>query len=408
LRHFRLYRLLYAGLTIIAAVLRFWFRKPEKFQAGTGRSILRLATHLGGGFVKLGQVLGARRDFLPEPLVEPLRTLHDRVPPRPFAKLRPHVERELGRPLDEVFAHVDETALAAASLAQVHAARLKDGTEVVLKIQYPEARRLFPTDTASLRRAVRVARWLGAPDLRPLVDELTTLIRLELDFSREAASTERVRVAFGDDPRVQIPRIHAELSTDRLLVLERVEGIPLSKPDALREAGIDLKRTAQSVAGLYATMIFEHGFFHGDPHPGNLLVAPDGHTIVLLDFGLATELPAGFGDGAAAMISNAMRGYLPAAVEAARSIGFTVPGDPAAFADLVRMLMGDYGAGKDTRNVVMKSGIKAPPQFVLIGRVMILLNGLSHLLVPGERVIAHAVLAALLAPVSRATQSRPA
>ena len=407
MRNFRLYRILRAGLTILAAVFRYWFRSPEKFQAGTGRAILRLATSLGGGFVKLGQVVGARGDFLPAPMVEPLRQLHDRVPPRPFARLRRHVERELGRPLEEVFAHVDETALAAASLAQVHAARLLDGTEVVLKIQYPEARRLFPTDTASLRRAVRVARWLGAPDLRPLVDELTSLIRLELDFAREATSTERIRAAFAGDSRVQIPRIHTDLSTDRLLVLERVHGIPLSAPDRLRAAGIDLRTVARRVADLYATMIFSHGFLHGDPHPGNLFVAPDGETIVLLDFGLATELPAGFGDGVATMIASAMRKDLPAAVAAARAIGFDVPGDPAAFGDLVHMLMGDYSNRLDAATL-RASRIKAPPQFVLIGRAMILLNGLSHLLVPGERIIAQAVLASLLAPVSRATRSQPA
>src|SRR5262249_14795394 len=162
------------------------------------------------------------------------------------------------------------------------------------KIQYPEARRLFPIDLASLRRAVRVARWLNRGlDLRSLADELAEFIALELDFAREARSTERVRQNLAGDPNVVVPELHAELSTDRLPVLGYLSGTPLSTIDKLRERGVDLRGVARRVAELYARMIFEHGFFQGDPHPGNILVLDDGR-LGLLDFGLAKELPAGF------------------------------------------------------------------------------------------------------------------
>src|SRR5262249_23881067 len=158
-------------------------------------------TRLGGAFVKLGQVLGARADALPALLIEPLRDLHDRVPPRQFAKLRGYVEGEIGRPLDEVFTNIDEKPLAAASLAQGHRAKLANGEDVVIKIQYPEARKVFPVDFASLRRAARVVRWLNRKiDLRPLVDELSEFVLLELDFAREATSTARVARAFAQTP----------------------------------------------------------------------------------------------------------------------------------------------------------------------------------------------------------------
>ncbi|MBX3154742.1 MAG: AarF/ABC1/UbiB kinase family protein [Deltaproteobacteria bacterium] len=409
MRRFRLYRMLRAAWVIATVALGYWWLQKRRSStpqawarahAKTGRKILGLATGLNGAFVKLGQILGSRADVLPEPLVAPLRQLHDRVPARPLAKLRRHAERELGRPLGEVFAEIDEQPIAAASLAQVHRARLANGDDVVVKIQYPEARRLFPIDLGSLRMAARVARWVNRGlDLRPLVDELAEFVCLELDFAREARSTERVRANLANDPTVVVPRVHAELSTDRLLVLELLDGTPLTRLDALRERGVDLRDVAQRVARLYATLIFDHGFFHGDPHPGNLFVLADGKRLALLDFGLAKELPPGFAASAAAMMAGAMRGDLPGALAAARAIGFVVADERAPqLLGLVRALLGDY---RDTGRLAQelrrgkRGELEIPSHFTLIARVMVILSGVSHTLVPGERVIGGALLAAL-------------
>lgn len=414
LRHNRVVRFLRAGLTILAAVLRYqWLRvrarlgtvpqaRWDRAHARTGRAIYRLATTYAGAFVKLGQILGARGDVLPPALIDPLRGLHDKVPPRPFARLRGHLERELGRPLDEVFASIDERALAAASLAQVHRARLVTGEDVVVKIQYPEARRLFPVDLGSMRRGVRVARWLAKIDLRALADELAEMVCLELEFEREAASTERVRAAFAGVPGVRIPRVYRELSTDRIMVLEFVEGRPLTDLDGLRADGVDLRAVAGAVAEVYATMMFDHGFFQGDPHPGNLFVGPDRTTIVVLDFGLAKELPPGFADGAATMLVGAMTGDVDGAIAAARAIGFDATGDAAAFRDVIQMIMGDH-RGKNPLAALQAVGLRrAPSHFAVMVRALILLNGLSHALVPGERVIAQAVARRLMPRVMAA------
>ncbi len=385
----------------IVATRYWWLQRRKAAQdrwdrahAKTGAAIYRLATRLGGAFVKVGQVLGARADVLPAAFVAPLRGLHDRVPARPFAKLRTHVERELARPVDEVFVHVEPTAIAAASLAQVHRATLVGGADVVVKIQYPEARRLFPIDLSSLRRAVRVARWLNRGlDLRALADELAEFVALELDFEREAASTERVRANLAGDASVVVPTVH--VSTGKLLVLGFLRGTALSAPDQLRERGVDLRDVARRVATLYATMIFSHGFFHGDPHPGNILVLDDGR-IGLLDFGLAKELPPGFGAAAAKMMAAAMAGNTPAAIEAARAVGFVIADDVAPeLVGLVRTLLGDYrNAGALLQNV-RRGKLEIPSHFTLIMRVMVILSGLSHSLVPGERVIGGALLTAL-------------
>jgi ubiquinone biosynthesis protein len=411
LKRNRVYRFLLTGFIIAMAVRRYlWIRfraklpfwKPtertwERAHARTGRSIFWAAAHLGGAFVKLGQVIGARADFFPAALVDPLKKLHDRVPARPYGKLRKHVERQLGRPTAEIFADISEEPIAAASLAQVHRARLINGDDVVLKIQYPEARRLFPVDFASLKRAVRVVRWLNKKvDLRVAADELAEFILLELDFEREARSTERVREAMKGDDQVRIPATYPEYSTGKLLVLEYIEGVPISDVEAVREAGHDLRAVAERVANIYCTMIFDRGFFHGDPHPGNLLVLDDG-TIGLLDFGLAKELPDGFGHSIARMIVKGMAGDMAGAMEAGRDAGFVFgDGDPEQLRGLLEMLLGNYGGPDRLLNIVERTNIESiPGHFTLIVRVMVLLNGLSHLLVPEQRVIAGALMRAL-------------
>jgi ubiquinone biosynthesis protein len=420
MRRFRAYRFLRASFVIATVALRyFWLlrrdrgtRKPtaeqwERAHRKTGGAIYKLATELGGAFVKLGQILGARADVLPPALVGQLRTLHDRMPPRPLAKLTKHVEREMGKPIDAVFSHVEPTALAAASLAQVHRATLKSGEDVVIKIQYPEARRLFPIDLGSLRRAVRVARWLnGGIDLRPLANELAEFVTLELQFAREAQSTERVRNNLANDPSVAVPTIHHELSSDKILVLGFLSGTALTKREELVARGVDLRDVARRIATLYAKMIFEHGFFQGDPHPGNILVLDDGR-IGLLDFGLAKELPPGFASAAATMIARGVAGDSQAAVAAARSIGFVIADDLAPdLVTLVRALLGDYRNATDLLQHFKPGKLEIPSHFTLIGRVMIILSGVSHMLVPNERVVAGAIMTALaphLAAAQRAS-----
>jgi ubiquinone biosynthesis protein len=388
---------------IFTTAWRYWWlqRRAHASQAAwdrahakTGAAIYRLATRLGGALVKLGQVLGARADILPPSFVAPLRGLHDRVPARPFAKLQPHVERELGTPLDAMFAHVEPVALAAASLAQVHRATLVDGTEVVVKIQYPEARRLFPIDLGSLRRAVRVARWLNKKlDLRILVDELAEFVKLELQFDREAESTRRVRENLAGDPTVVVPAVH--FASGKLLVLGFLSGTPLSALDRLRERGVDLRDVATRVAALYATMIFEHGFFHGDPHPGNILVLDDGR-LGLIDFGLAKELPPGFNVAAARMIATALGGNTAGALEAARAAGFKLPDEVAPdLVVLARALVGDYQKAGALLQSMHVGKLEIPSHFTLIIRALVILSGVSHTLVPNERVIGGVLGAAL-------------
>jgi cytochrome P450 len=360
----------------------------------TAAALHDLGIELKGLFVKLCQVVGARADVFPEPFIRRLSRFHDAVPPRSFAEIRRLVEHELGRPLDDVFAAFDETSLAAASLAQVHRATLRDGSPVAVKVQYAEIAQLARVDLASLRLFARLAaRLLRGFDLVSLVDELAEFVALELDFRREADSTERLRALLADDETVRLPRVFRELSTGKLLVLEYLDGTRIAEVEALRAAGVDLALVAERVGRVYGRMIFELGFFQGDPHPGNLLVLEDAR-IGLLDFGLAKELPPGFGRAVATMLVRALAGDAQGALAAARGAGFEVrDGQASALPSLALSLLGDRDGDADFAALIAETPITTvPSHFALIGRVMILLNGLSHRLAPGQLLVQRALI----------------
>jgi cytochrome P450/predicted unusual protein kinase regulating ubiquinone biosynthesis (AarF/ABC1/UbiB family) len=420
LRRFALYRVLrIAGVAIPAILTYRWlllrerFGRPappatwERVHDRTARGLHDLGIHLAGFFVKLCQIAGARADVFAEPFIRRLGRFHDAVPPRPFAEVRRWIEHELGRPWNEVFASMDETPLAAASLAQVHRARLRDGTDVAVKMQYPEVAHLARVDLASLRFFARLAGSLVRVfDVRSIFDEIAALVALELDFEREARSTDRIRTALADDPTVRVPRLHAEYTTGKLLVLEYLDGIKVTELDRLRATGHDLDEVGRRIGRVYARMIFEQGFFQGDPHPGNLLVLP-GDVIGLLDFGLAKELPQGFGAAVAEMLTCGLAGDVPGAVIAARRAGFEVRDDQAtALPALLLVLLGDRDETMNAERLIGETPItKIPSHFGLIVRVMLLLNGLSHRMAPGQMVIQRALIEVLAAQAPGAAGS---
>jgi len=259
---------------------------------------LRLALErLGPIFVKFGQVLSTRRDLLPPDIADELARLQDRVPSFPGAQAAAIVERELGRPVADTFATFDTEPVASASIAQVHFATLKDGREVAVKVLRPGMLRAIDSDLALLHR---LARWVERVSddgrrLKPreVVAEFDTYLHDELDLVREAANAAQLRRNMAGLALVEIPEMHWDLCTQKVMVMQRMSGIPISQVERLREAGIDFKRLSRDGVTIFFTQVFRDGFFHADMHPGNIQVSVDEKTFgryIALDFGIVGTL----------------------------------------------------------------------------------------------------------------------
>ncbi|HEX6543473.1 MAG TPA: AarF/ABC1/UbiB kinase family protein [Ktedonobacterales bacterium] len=255
---------------------------------------LRLAIEeLGPTFIKLGQILSTRGDLLPQPYLDELVKLQDGVPPMPSEDVRKTVEEELGRPIEETFASFEIEPLASASIGQVHLATLPDGTQVVVKLRRPGVVEQVEEDLHILIDLAAVAerRWSIAKqyDLLAIAQEFAQTLRQELDYLHEGRNVERFAANLASDPTVHIPTVYWDTTTARILTLERITGIKISDVEALEAAGLDCVSIAHHATHVLLTTILEHGFFHADPHPGNLFVEPEGR-IALIDFGMTGEL----------------------------------------------------------------------------------------------------------------------
>ncbi len=255
---------------------------------------LRLALEeMGPTFVKLGQILSTRPDLVPPAYIVELAKLQDTVPPEPWESIRAQIEAELGAPPEELFASFERVPIAAASLSQVHAATLRDGTEIVVKVQRPDIQETIETDLEilfDLARLLQIHTSLGKIyDLPEIAEDFADTLRAELDFYREGRNADRFRANFANESYLYIPKVYWDYTTRRVLVLERIRGIKIDEIEALDAAGYNRDRIALHAARIIIKEVLQDGFFHGDPHPGNLLVMP-GEVIGAMDFGLVGHL----------------------------------------------------------------------------------------------------------------------
>jgi predicted unusual protein kinase regulating ubiquinone biosynthesis (AarF/ABC1/UbiB family) len=358
------------------------------------RAVLACALDMRGVIIKVCQAVATRADVFPKPFVDILKQCHDAVPARDFDVVKGVVEAELGKPLDAVFGEFARTPIASASLAQVHRARLLDGREVAVKVQYPGLEALVDLDLTNVRRACRVYEYFDPQPiaLLPLLTEITDHLAMELDFCREADNADRVRAIFPPGEGVVVPEMHREWSSRRVITMELVDGIKITDAAALRAAGLDLELVVQDLMQIFVRMIFAAGFFQADPHPGNLMVKPD-RDIVVLDFGLCKALPEGFGMGLFELLFSMMTVNESAMVRAFTELGFrTADGDTSVLLLIARRMINRSDTGRfegefteemtDELFEAIRENplVDVPTDFVLVGRVFSFLSGIAHTL----------------------------
>ena len=360
------------------------------------RAMYTTAVRLEGLLIKASQFIATRADILPDEWVSTLAGLHDRVPPRPFAVIRHQIELELQRPLDSVFAEFNEIPIASASLAQVHEARLHDGRRCAVKVQYPNIEGIVRADLRNLMFVLKVLAWVERDfDFQVVAREVMKYIPMELDFEHEGENARIVRKNFAASDDVVVPEIYGEFTTRRVLTMELVSGIKISDVAALERAGIDKRAVAQKLIDRFCDMILRDGFFHADPHPGNILVQP-GPKLVFLDFGLAKDFPVKVREGMVRLTFAILVSDRDAILQAFRDLGFRTRTDsPQSLLALADAFLGqslrrnkayadqqlvDQFSEELPRQLRANPIVEVPGDVLLVNRVMGLLSGLGKTL----------------------------
>jgi predicted unusual protein kinase regulating ubiquinone biosynthesis (AarF/ABC1/UbiB family) len=362
---------------------------------GAGR-VLDAAAALGGTLIKAAQFASSRPDLLPAAYIENLSELQDRVPPHPWAVIERAVAREIGRPVGEAFREFDPEPIAAASIAQVHRARLADGREVAVKVQYPGIKNLIEADLAALEGIFGgISRLEPSVRLQPILSYLRWTLPMELDFRREAEAIADLRNAMGHRDDVVVPEVIEGLNTKRLLVMELVEGVKITDCEELINAGIEPAKVAELLVGVYAEQLFRRGVFHADPHPGNLFVrsGPEGPVLVLLDHGLTVSVPPELAAVLKEAIEALQTGDLEALIDALKKAGLDLgpEADLETLLGVIGVLLGSEGGGEgdgeemDLGRFGLRLGSSIgdiPNDLLLVGRAIGLIDGINRQLDP--------------------------
>jgi ubiquinone biosynthesis protein len=390
----------FAGIPVVAFYLRFaglFARRRGPAAARPGQRLAAALDEMGPSFVKLGQLLATRADLLGEEITTDLASLQDRLPPFPGPQARAAIEAEFECPLAALFASFDETAVAAASIAQVHFATTADGEEVAVKVLRPGVAEAFARD-------LDLFLWLGAwaerlhPPLRRLkpveiVQTLAEVVRFEMDLRFEAAAGSELGENFAGDPSFRVPRIDWQRTGHGVLTLARITGIRIDDRAALLAAGHRIDDLMANAAGAFFNQVFRDGFFHADMHPGNMFVDASG-AIVVVDFGIMGRLDRatryyladmliGFLSGDYRRVAEVhfAAGYVPpdrsvdAFTQACRAIGEPILGRPLEDISVARLLAQLF-------RVTEQFGMETQPQLLLLQKTMVLVEGVGRRLDP--------------------------
>jgi ubiquinone biosynthesis protein len=372
-------------------------RDGEAIARLTREARIRLTlTELGPTLIKFGQLLSTRPDVVGKDLADELTQLQAATPADPPEVVRKTVETELGQPLDDLFAEFELAPIASASIGQVHRARLKSGQRVVVKVQHAGIESKVNEDLEVLAGLAQLAEQF--PEFKPYrptanVAEMGRTLRRELDFGREERNLHQFAELFRDDATICIPRAITELSTPRVLTMDLIEGIPLSQPGLIEAAGVDREEVARRGANLYLQMIFTHGFFHADPHPGNIVLQP-GNVIGLLDFGMVGRIDDRLRENIEDMLLAIVQHDVPLLVRMIKLVGKPPLNlDEAGLSIDAADFVGHYstqsldqfdlsGALTDMTEIMRRYGITLPPSVAMLIKTLVTLEGTGKLLSP--------------------------
>jgi ubiquinone biosynthesis protein len=418
-RSYRLRKAYWTTIVVLFSYLRLWFLKKIFGQTWYNKRIMPLhirnaervrdaILELKGLFIKLGQILSILANFLPEAFKKPLESLQDQIPPRPMSSVRTRILKELGKPIEDIFPYFDENALAAASIGQVHRARLPDGTEVVVKVQHADIELVAEVDLAIIQRLTRLAAWFyDIKGMDFLYTQIRKMIEEELDFTREAASMTQISANLMEETGIVVPKVHPEFSTKKVMTSTWHDGVKISNLEQLDAWGINRRDLATVLLRGYSRMLFKDGFYHADPHPGNILVEKTGR-VVLLDFGAVATLSKALREGIPKLIEAAIANDTSAMVETFDKMGFLVQGrDAEKMAEKMLYAVRNFLQnevqinGLDVKSIKVDpfnnsllsliqeigltgvaSTVQVPKDYVLLSRMLTLLLGLSATLDP--------------------------
>jgi ubiquinone biosynthesis protein len=386
------------GLIQMLSLPKRLFTEWEEIDPLTmGERIRQVLEELGPTYIKIGQIASTRADIIPEEILKELVKLQDSVAPFSFEDVQRTVEDELGAPLEEIFATFNKTVIAAASIGQVHLAQLKTGERVAVKVQRPNIKALIETDLeilldlASLaeNRMVRMERL----QLRDVFEEFAKSLRNELDYTIEARNSEKISKQFREDLTIHIPDIFWDYSTSKILTMEYVEGIKLNQFAEIEKRGYNRKDIAEHLVKALFHQVLIEGFFHGDPHPGNIFIM-NGRVLSFIDFGMVGRLTQDMKNNFASMVIAMMRQNTESMIQAILRIGI-IPEDVnltlltkevddlrEKYVDVPMSRISLAGAIGDLLEVAYQHQIRIPADFTLLARCLLILEGIVEKLDP--------------------------
>lgn len=385
---------------------KYYDRRIMDLHAKNADRVKKVILELRGLFIKIGQALSVLTNILPEAFQEPLEELQDKIPPRPYEEIQERIRQELGKTPEELFDHFNPDAIAAASIGQAHRARLKNGDEVVVKVQHIGIEDIAQTDLQILKRIVAItAFFIKMKGIQYSYTQIRKMVEEELDFEKEAASMQLIQKNILEEPNIIIPKVYKDFSTGRVLTTRFCEGVKISELQQMKDWGLDLSKIAKDLLEVYSKMVVRDGIYHADPHPGNILVQPSGK-IVLLDFGAVATLGANIREEIPRLIECVAKNDKDEIVIIIRKWGIIADGKEAekiadkivnAFGDFLHndLQMGGFNF-KDmdlTKTSLFKlkreisfreiaNTVQVPKDFVLLNRMTTLLLGMVNKLDP--------------------------